>query len=137
MPTSSDRWQKSRVGAVGELIVAARLVELGFDIFWPANEAATGVDFICSWHGLLNRIQIKTKFVPRTNATGQDVKCESDPKMYDYLVCYLHHHHATYVLPSSAAKTKNLTFYPDGLTNHVNANYEEYRDAWHLLRTGG
>jgi hypothetical protein len=76
-------------------------------------------------------------FGPRTNCTGQDVKNESDPKMYDYLVCYLHHHHATYVLPASAAKTKNLTFYPDGLTNHVNANYENYRDAWHLLRTGG
>ena len=137
MPTSTDRWEKSRTGAVGELLVAARLGELGFEIFWAANKASAGLDFICSYNGHLNRIQIKTKFVPRTNATGQDVKCGSDPKMYDYLICYLHHHHATYVVPSDVPKKKNLTFYPDGLTSKVNENYEEYRDAWHLLRTGG
>lgn len=134
MPMSTDRWQKSRVGAVGELLVAARLVELGFEIFWAANKASAGVDFICSWGGKLSRVQIKTKFVPRTNASGQDVKCASDPKLYDFLICYLHHHHATYVLPADAAQTKNLTFYPDGLTSRANANYEKYRDAWHLLK---
>ena len=44
------------------------------------------------------------------------------------------HHNASYVLPAEAAKQNNISFYPDGLTEKGEGRYEQYRDAWHLLR---
>lgn len=136
MPATSERWQHFRAGSTGELLVAAKLVELGFDVFWAANQNTADFDIIAHYRGKLNRIQIKTKSLPRTNSLGQDVRCDGDHgrRNYDFLICHLLHHGATYVLPAEAAVKKHLTFYPDGLTTRTVNSYEEYRDAWHLLK---
>ena len=136
MPTSTERWEQSRVGEVGELLIAAKLVELGFDVYWAANQNSHAFDLVSHFRGKLNRIQVKTRSIPRKLRIGQDVKVggEKNFKNYDFLICHLHHHNATYVLPAEAAKANNITFYPDGLTDTAVSSYEEYRDAWHLLK---
>jgi hypothetical protein len=136
MPTSTDRWETSRVGEAGELLIAAKLVELGFDVYWAANQSSHDFDLVSHFQGKLNRIQVKTRSIPRKLRIGQDVKIDGGKnfKNYDFLICHLMHHNATYVLPAEAAKLKNISFYPDGLTETAVSNYEQYRDAWHLLR---
>ena len=119
MPTCTERWEQSRVGEVGELLIAAKLVELGFDVYWAANQNSHAFDFVSHFRGI-----------------GQDVKIDGGKnfKNYDFLICHLMHHNATYVLPAEAAKANNISFYPDGLTDRGEGRYEQYRDAWHLLR---
>ena len=136
MPTSTERWEQSRVGEVGELLIAAKLVELGFDVYWAANQNSHAFDLVSHFRGKLNRIQVKTRSIPRKLRIGQDVKVDGEKnfKNYDFLICHLHHHNATYVLPAEAAKANNITFYPDGLTDTAVSSYEKYRDAWHLLK---
>ncbi len=136
MPTSTERWEQSRAGEAGELLIAAKLVELGFDVYWAANQNSHDFDLVSHFQGKLNRIQVKTRSIPRKLRIGQDVKIDGGKnfKNYDFLICHLMHHNATYVLPAEAAKANNISFYPDGLTDRGEGRYEQYRDAWHLLR---
>jgi len=118
------------------MVVGARLVELGFDLFWPVNDRPA-IDLITVWKdAVVNRIQIKTKNLPRENQLSQEVRAvNADPKKYDYLIAYLASQTAFYILPALAVKTrKTLIFYPNGKTNKVECDYEPYRDAWHQLR---
>jgi len=117
------------------MVVGARLVELGFDLFWPVNDRPA-IDLITVWKdAVVNRIQIKTKNLPRENQLSQEVRANADPKKYDYLIAYLATQTAFYILPALAVKTrKTLIFYPNGKTNKVECDYEPYRDAWHQLR---
>tara|TARA_Y100000593_G_scaffold8945_1_gene16307 strand:- start:39 stop:404 length:366 start_codon:yes stop_codon:yes gene_type:complete len=120
---------------VAELAVAARLVELGFDLFWPVNEQPP-IDVITVWKSVIKRIQIKSKNSPRDSQLSQEVRIDTlDSKKCDFLIAYLARQTAFYVLPTSVVKNKKtLVFYPNGKTARVEHDYEKYRDAWHLLR---
>jgi hypothetical protein len=136
---STGHWERSiRSGRTGELVVGARLVELGFDLFWPVNEQPP-IDLISVWKDtVVNRVQIKTKSIPRESQLSQEVRVGgTDAKKYDYLIAYLVTQTAFYVVPAKRVCTgsrKNLIFYPNGKTSCVEQDLEEYRDAWHLLR---
>ena len=136
-PISTGQWEKSnRSGRAGELVVAARLVELGFELYWPVNDRPA-IDLISVWKDVVvNRIQVKTKNLPRENQLSQEVRAVgADPKKYDYLIAYLVTQTAFYILPATTVKSrKTLTFYPNGKTTKVETDYEPYRDAWHQLR---
>ena len=136
-PISTGHWEKSqRSGRAGELAVGARLVELGFDLYWPVNDRPS-IDVISVWKDSVgNRVQIKTKNLPRDTHLRQEVRVGgTDAKKYDYLIAYLVTQTAFYVLPASRVKAKtNILFYPNGLTAKVENDHESFRDAWHLLK---
>ena len=115
-PTPTGHWERSnRSGRAGELVVGGRLIELGFELFWPINERPS-IDVISVWKdSVVNRVQIKRK--------------------YDFLIAYLVTQTAFYVLPADQIKTKiNILFYPNGKTTKIENDYESFRDAWHLLK---
>jgi len=135
--SSTGQWEKShRNGRAGELAVGARLVELGFDLYWPVNDRPS-IDVITVWKdSVVNRVQIKTKNLPRDTHLSQEVRVGgTDAKKYDFLIAYLVTQTAFYVLPASQVKAKtNILFYPNGKTTKIENDHESYRDAWHLLK---
>ena len=136
-PTPTGHWERSnRSGRAGELVVGARLIELGFELFWPINERPS-IDVVCVWKdSVVNRVQIKTKNLPRDTQLSQEVRVGgTDVKKYDFLIAYLVTQTAFYVLPADQIKTKmHILFYPNGKTTQIEHDYESFRDAWHLLK---
>ena len=136
-PISTGHWEKShRSGRAGELVVGGRLVELGFDLYWPVNDRPS-IDVISVWKdSVVNRVQVKTKSLPRDTQLSQEVRVGgTDVKKYDFLIAYLVTQTAFYVLPADQIKSKtNILFYPNGKTTKIENDYEAYRDAWHLLK---
>ena len=136
-PTPTGHWERSnRSGRAGELVVGARLIELGFELFWPVNDRPS-IDVISVWKdSVVNRVQIKTKSLPRDTQLSQEVRVGgTDAKKYDYLIAYLVTQTAFYVLPADQIKSKtNILFYPNGKTAKIENDYESFRDAWHLLK---
>ena len=136
-PTPTGHREKSnRSGRAGELVVGARLIELGFELFWPVNDRPS-IDVISVWKdSVVNRVQVKTKSLPRDTQLSQEVRVGgTDAKKYDYLIAYLVTQTAFYVLPADQIKSKtNILFYPNGKTTKIENDYESFRDAWHLLK---
>jgi hypothetical protein len=135
--TPTGHWERSnRSGRAGELVVGARLIELGFELFWPVNDRPS-IDVISVWKdSVVNRVQIKTKNLPRDTQLSQEVRVGgTDVRKYDFLIAYLVTQTAFYVLPADQIKTKiNILFYPNGKTTKIENDYESFRDAWHLLK---
>ena len=135
--TPTGHWERSnRSGRAGELVVGGRLIELGFELFWPVNDRPS-IDVISVWKdSVVNRVQIKTKSLPRDTQLSQEVRVGgTDAKKYDYLIAYLVTQTAFYVLPADQIKSKtNILFYPNGKTTKIENDYESFRDAWHLLK---
>ena len=134
--TSTGLWEKrARNGRVAEFVVGARLVELGFDLFWPVNDQPP-IDVVTVWKSVTKRIQIKSKNTPRDSQLSQEVRVDSlDCKKCDFLIAYLAPQTAFYVLPAkTVAGQKTILFYPNGKSSRVENDYEKFRDAWHLLR---
>ena len=136
-PISTGHWDRSnRSGRAGELVVGARLIELGFELFWPVNERPA-IDVISVWKdSVVNRVQVKTKSLPRDTQLSQEVRVGgTDVRKYDFLIAYLVTQTAFYVLPADQIKSKsNILFYPNGKTSKIENDYESFRDAWHLLK---
>ena len=136
-PTPTGHWDRSsRSGRAGELVVGARLIELGFELFWPINDRPS-IDVISVWKdSVVNRVQIKTKSLPRDTQLSQEVRVGgTDVRKYDFLIAYLVTQTAFYVLPADQIKSKsNILFYPNGKTTKIENDYESFRDAWHLLK---
>ena len=117
-------------------MVGARLIELGFELFWPVNDRPS-IDVVSVWQdSVVNRVQIKTKNLPRDTQLSQEVRVGgTDAKKYDFLIAYLVTQTAFYVLPAEEIKTKmHILFYPNGKTTKIENDYESFRDAWHLLK---
>ena len=117
-------------------MVGARLIELGFELFWPVNDRPS-IDVVSVWKdSVVNRVQIKTKNLPRDTQLSQEVRVGgTDAKKYDFLIAYLVTQTAFYILPAEAIKTKmHILFYPNGKTAQIENDYESFRDAWHLLK---
>ena len=135
--TSTGQWERSnRSGRAGELVVGGRLIELGFELFWPVNDRPS-IDVISVWKDtVVNRVQIKTKNLPRDTQLSQEVRVGgTDVKKYDFLIAYLVTQTAFYVLPADQIKSKmTILFYPNGKTTKIENDYESFRDAWHLLK---
>ena len=135
--TSTGQWERSnRSGRAGELVVGGRLIELGFELFWPVNDRPS-IDVVTVWKDtVVNRVQIKTKSLPRDTQLSQEVRGGgTDVKKYDFLIAYLVTQTAFYVLPADQIKSKmTILFNPNAKTTKVENDYESFRDAWHLLK---
>ena len=131
-PEADDRFN---TGRAAELLVGARLVELGFNIFIPFSDRSP-VDLISLWDDQTYRIQVKARWQPRECA-GQDVGISGvDATTADAVVIYLHKTKSFYVIPTSKLKkATHLIFYPSGRSQKPPKRYwDEWRDRWDLLK---
>jgi hypothetical protein len=54
---------------------------------------------------------------------------------FDFIAAYVAPHQAWYVIPIEALKgSKSIRLYPGGKSHRFGAFYEDYREAWHLLK---
>lgn len=79
----------NQLGSASELMVAAKLTELGYDIFFPLT-GKTNVDLIASKGDRLLRISVKSTNTPRRNGTcyhiniGRTRHNTSEIKRFDF-----------------------------------------------------
>ena len=144
-PTSTELSTSSRsvdvdgrfnVGRAAELIVAARLVELGLDVFFPFSDRSP-VDLIGVWEGHPQRIQVKARWQPRVGA-GQDVTVSAvNSSNADALVVYIDKPTPSfYIIPAKEIdEVSTMVFYPAGRSGKTPRRYwDEWRDRWDILK---
>jgi len=144
-PTSTELSTSSRsvdvdgrfnVGRAAELIVAARLVELGLDVFFPFSDRSP-VDLIGVWEGHPQRIQVKARWQPRVGA-GQDVTVSAvNSSNADALVVYIDKPAPSfYIIPAKEVDgISTMVFYPGGRSGKTPRRYwDEWRDRWDILK---
>lgn len=134
-PVSPDTEDRFNVGRSAELLVAARLVELGFNIFIPYSDRSP-VDLVSLWVGQLYRIQVKARWLPR-EWPGQDVTVAGvDALNADALIIYIHKPTSFYVIPTEELGGEStLIFYPSGRSMKPPKRYwDEWRDRWDILK---
>ena len=144
-PTSTAHSTSSRsvevdgrfnVGRAAELIVAARLVELGLDVFFPFSDRSP-VDLIGVWEGHPQRIQVKARWQPGVGA-GQDVTVSAvNSSNADALVVYIDKPAPSfYIIPAKEVDgISTMVFYPGGRSGKTPRRYwDEWRDRWDILK---
>jgi hypothetical protein len=124
------------VGRAAELLVAARLVELGFSVFFPFSDRSP-VDLISSWEGHAQRVQVKARWKPRGGA-GQDITITGvSSSNADALIVYIHKPPSFYIIPTKElGRASTLIFYPSGRsTKRPKKYWDEWRDRWDILKS--
>jgi hypothetical protein len=115
--------------------VAARLVELGFNVFFPFSDRSP-VDLISIWDNHAERIQVKARWQPRS-WPGQDVTITGvDSLDVDALIVYIHKPTSYYIIPTEELRGEStLIFYPSGRSATPPKKYwDEWRDRWDVLK---
>ena len=123
------------VGRSAELLVAARLVELGFSVFFPFSDRSP-VDLISSWEGHAQRVQVKARWKSRGGG-GQDITITGvSSSNADALIVYIHKPLSFYVIPTKVlGRASTLIFYPSGRSTKQPKKYwDEWRDRWDILK---
>ena len=146
-PTSTGRLPRSKrpragkgeiafeKGRASELLVAAKLLPLGFDIFFPFSDRSA-VDLIASQKTATHRLQIKSRWHPYKNRGTPIILGKWNPDLVDFLIVYIAPDNY-YVIPVEdiPAGKFNLCFFPFGETRRKAARcYDHYRDCWNLLK---
>src|SRR6266852_9692866 len=126
-------------GELAEMAFTYKAAGLGFGVAKPYGDSES-YDFILDSGVRLWRVQVKSTYAPRTHSyyiracgnTGGSKKAYT-AKQIDMLVAFLVTEDAWYVVPVKAfAPRKHLHFYPSG--SKTGGRYEQYREAWDLLR---
>ena len=124
------------VGRAAELLVAARLVELGLSVFFPFSDRSP-VDLIGVWKGQPQRIQVKARWTARVGA-GQDVTVNGvNSSNADALVVYIDKPTPSfYIIPAKEVDAvATMVFYPAGRSGKTPRRYwDEWRDRWDILK---
>ena len=122
-------------GRSAELLVGARLAELGFDIFYPFSDR-TPVDLVSVWKSHAIRIQIKARWLPRDRGGATIIASGVTPQNADVLIAYLHKPEGYYIIPTAElGGAKTLIFYPSGRSQKSPHKYwDEWRDRWDILK---
>jgi len=130
-----------RTGELSEAAFLLKAESLGLHVAKPWGDSER-YDFIVDANSRLWRVQLKC--TEALSARGYDVqptyaiygkgKVVYTAEDIDVLVAHIIPKNAWYVLPVEAfSPCKNLRFYPDILCKR--ARWENYREAWDLLRT--
>jgi hypothetical protein len=123
-------------GRAGELLVAAKLLYLGFDVFFPISDR-TAVDLIATHRQQTLRVQVKSRWDPLKNKGTHVMLGKWDPSLVDVLIVYLHPA-LYYVIPVEEIEGGrfNLCFFPYGKSRRRAGQYfEEYLGRWDLLKS--
>jgi hypothetical protein len=123
---------KKRRGEWAEMIFMARAAERGIAISKPWGESRS-YDFVVGRPGRFVAVQVKSTIFALEQ--GWICKLRSGNKPYprgsfDFLAAYIVFEDAWYIIPEEEVQgMENITLH----TGSSRANYEKYREAWHLL----
>jgi hypothetical protein len=124
---------KKKRGEWAESVFMARAAEHGLPVSRPWGEMSS-YDFVIGKTGRFVSVQVKSTICQLR--TGYDCTVRGGHKAYapgsfDFLAAFVVPEDAWYIIPAKLIQGKSsITLIPESQT----ATYEEYREAWHLLR---
>lgn len=124
----------SQVGAFGEYHFAARCIELGINVSFPAVHDCR-YDVITEYNGLFYRVQVKSKLHSLQSQSTSNLWTLSQKAAYsegqvDFFAFFLIDEKTYLIIPSSEVEGKRkLRTTPGG-------KYDKYNEAFHLLKGG-
>jgi hypothetical protein len=124
---------KKKRGEWAESVFMARAGEHGLPVSRPWGEMSS-YDFVIGKTGRFVSVQVKSTICQL--GTGYDCTVRGGHKAYasgsfDFVAAYVVPEDTWYIIPAKLIQgKKSVTLYPKLQT----AKYEEYREAWHLLR---
>jgi hypothetical protein len=133
-----------RKGLIAELIFVVKAASMGFAVSKPYGDCEP-YDVVIEENGRLFRIQVKSVFT--TCRWGYSVSVARNrqhrpivpysAQEIDFIAAYVVAHDAWYIVPVAAiAGLAHIRLYPEGAKRQDGAHFEQYRDAWDLLRLG-
>lgn len=124
----------SQIGAFGEYHFAARCIELGINVAFPAVHDCR-YDVITEYNGLFYRIQVKSKQLSAQSKRSSNLWTLSHKAAYsegevDFFAFFLIDEKTYMIIPSNEIEGKQkLRTTPGG-------KYDQYHEAFHLLKGG-
>ena len=128
-----------RKGELAELVFVLKAISLGFPVSKPFGDSEP-YDLIVEDRGRLIRIQVKSAYTSTRHGYSIGTLHNGQTAQYvpgevDFIAGYVAPHQAWYIIPiDQIAGHAHIRLYPRGPTRKGGANFEQYRDAWHLLR---
>jgi len=128
-------------GELAEMRFMLKAAGLGFGVAKPWGDSER-YDFILDSGNRCWRVQVKSTYVPRTHSytVHSQGGCDGNYKGYtaeqiDMLVAYIVAEDVWYVIPVAAFVPRTmLLFYPSGCKKRNSGMYEQYREAWDLMK---
>lgn len=134
-----------RLGDIAELTFVLKAASLGITASKPFGDRRP-YDFLVECGQKALRIQVKSVFArtPRKNhaafpccasRTAKSGKLSYTSDQIDFIAAYVAVHDAWYVIPvESLSGRKFVHLYPAGKKRAHAGRFEEYHEAWHLLK---
>jgi len=131
------------IGEFAEAKFVVKAIEEGLIVSEPTGDSAP-YDRIVDNGNSLYRIQVKStsKMQVRSNGSRKykilaartaTTKTAYTRKMVDFFACYVEPEDLWYVVPlASVGGAITINLYPH--VQHSTGKYEEYKEAWHLLK---
>ncbi len=138
-PRTTDAKRK---GEMSEMLFAVRAANLGYSVSRPLGDSEP-YDLIIEDDGRLIRIQVKSIYTRRFPAyrakirhkTGSDQRYS--PKEVDFVAVYVVPEDSWYIIPVALLGGRDqIRLYPRGSKKKDGGRWEEFREAWSLLRPG-
>jgi hypothetical protein len=136
-----------RMGELAELAFMYRAASEGIGVARPYGDSHP-YDFLVQHGRRLARVQVKSCFTTQRGYRRMGFPIIVSHKIgkggllysleeIDFIAGYVAPHHAWYVIPVEALKgSKSIRLYPAGKSQRTGGFYEDYREAWHLLKDG-
>jgi hypothetical protein len=141
-----ERRDTKRWGDVAELTFVLKAASLGITASKPFGDRRP-YDYLVECGQRLLRVQVKSVFTtPRgKNRFGFTIsvsqhrdggRAHYTADEIDFIAAFVAPHDAWYVIPLDALSTrKGIRLYPDGKKRADGGLFEQYREAWHLLKS--
>jgi hypothetical protein len=124
-----------RRGEWAESVFAVRAAENGLPVSKPIGESGS-FDCVIGRPGKFVGVQVKCTMVEMKNGKGYVCSVKKNNQTYraaafDFLAAYVIPEDAWYIVPAKLIRRQRAICL---CTTSSEAKYEEYREAWHLLR---
>ncbi len=140
-PAPASSSPPKRKGEMAELVFVLKAISLGFPVSKPYGDSEP-YDLIIEDHRRLVRIQVKSAFSTRRRGYSIGLfhrhgTAQYLPDEVDFIAAYVGPQDAWYIIPvDRIIGHAAIRLYPRGTSRRGGAEYEQYREAWHLLRSG-
>lgn len=134
-----------RMGELAEIAFMYRAASEGIGVAKPYGDSHP-YDFLVQHGRRLARVQVKSCFTTQrgyrrmgfaiivAKHARKGVTLYS-PDEIDFIAAFVAPHRAWYVIPVEAlGRSKFIRLYPGGKSQRIGAFYEDYREAWRLLK---
>jgi hypothetical protein len=131
--------KQKQQGNKAELAVALRLTEMGASVAWPYGDGAAW-DLLADFDGKLSRIQVKSGNTANQIGTvrvnlyrGYKSTVRYTSADADFIVAVAADI-GTYIIPVADITKTRLYTWTGGQRRGQLPHYEQYKEAWHLLK---